>query len=117
MKVRMANASERARARRVQRHARQNIAAQCVSVGEEHAAAPTPDPSVAHALRNSQETAAALLTLDTIAEGSLLPKSFRRYEAYKQALMVSEEETESVIITLWLFVWDLFEGRSSTTLH
>jgi hypothetical protein len=63
------------------------------------------------------ETPAALLTLDTIARGGLSKASFRRYLAYKQSLLRSDQDVQSTAVALSLFVWDLLRGSTSTTLH
>ena len=112
----MTQSSERARARRVQRQAIQNQAAPKAGAEKQD---PVLDPvaSAATTLRQEQETLAALLTIDTIAKGSLLPRSFSRYEAYKQALLESGQDSQSVVIALSVFVWDLFKRRPSSTLH
>ena len=116
MKNRMSQSSGRARARRVQRQITQNTA-KPNAIAEKHDLVVDPASSVATTFRQEQETLAALLTIDTIAEGSLLPQSFRRYEAYKQALLESGEDIQSVVIALSLFVWDMFKRRPSSTLH
>jgi hypothetical protein len=112
----MTQSSERARARRVQRQVTQNTAAPDANA-EKLDPVSAPASSVANTLRQDRETLAALLTINTIAEGSLLPQSFRRYEAYKQALLESGEDIQSVVIALSLFVWDVFKRRPSSTLH
>ena len=43
--------------------------------------------------------------------------SLGRYYSYKQALLDLEQDDESVISTLSIYVWDLFEGRSSREIH
>jgi hypothetical protein len=116
VKNRMTQSSERARARRVHRQVAQNTAAPNATA-EKHDLVSDPASSLATTLRQDRETLAALLTIDTIAKGSLLPQSFRRYEAYKQALLESGEDIQSVVIALTLFVWDVFKRRPSSTLH
>jgi hypothetical protein len=112
----MTQSSERARARRVQRQVTHNTAAPNTKA-ETPDLVPDPASSVATTLRQDRETLAALLTIDTIAKGSLLPLSFRRYEAYKQALLESDQDIQSVVVALSLFVWDVFKRRPSSTLH
>lgn len=114
MRNRMACSSQRARARRVQRKVSQTTVAPDSGVGEQNARLTSASSIMA---RLSSETAAALLTVDTIAEGSLPPRSINRYRAYRQALLDSEQDIPCVIVTLSLFVWDLFKRRSTTTLH
>lgn len=114
MKHRTTHSSERARARRVDRYVTQR------SVEPERrseAHEPTSTPGSLVMTRHTAETAAALLTIDTIAEGSLPSRSILRYRAYRQALLESEPDIQWVIVTLSMFVWDLFKRRSSTTLH
>ena len=64
-----------------------------------------------------QRPEALLMTLDTIAEGSLSPSSLARYEAYKFALIGSDQDLQLVADTLAVFIRDLFIGSSNTTLH
>lgn len=49
---------------------------------------------------------------DALAVSSLSRESLARYYAYKQALLDLEQDDESVISTLSIYVWDLFEARS-----
>jgi hypothetical protein len=112
----MIQLSERARARRVQEQVTQNTAAPNADAQKQDLVS-DPSSSLATTLRQDRQTLVALLTIDSIAQGSLLPQSFRRYEAYKQALLESGEDTQSVVIALSLFVWDVFKGRPSSTLH
>lgn len=107
MKNRMTQRSERARARRVQRNLAQASGAPQRSAVDHRGGM----------ARLTAETANALLTIDTIAEGTLTSRSIDRYRAYRQALLDSEQDIQHVLITLSLFVWDLFMRRSNTTLH
>lgn len=59
----------------------------------------------------------ALLTADTIARGSLSVHSFERYLAYKQALLLSDQDLQSVSLTLLVFIQGLYLERADTTLH
>lgn len=116
MKNRLTQSSERARARRLQRRVTQDTLSPNASA-EKHDLVRDPASCVTNTLKQDQETLAALLTIDTIAKGSLLPQSFRRYEAYKQALLESGQDIQSVVVALSLFVWDVFKRRPSSTLH
>lgn len=78
---------------------------------------PAPDREHTRQERNAHEMATALLTLDTIARGSLPTGSLERYEAYRCALIESDQDVQSVSLTLMLFTCDLFHQHSSTTLH
>jgi len=55
--------------------------------------------------------------IDALAVSSLSNESLARYYAYKQTLLDLEQDHESVISTLSIYVWDLFEGRSARELH
>jgi hypothetical protein len=116
VKNRMTQSSERARARRAQRQVIRNTAVPNQNAEKQDLLLDQASP-VATTLRQDQETLAALLTIDTIAKGSLLPQSFMRYEAYKQALLGSGEDIQTVVIALSLFAWDLFNRRPNSTLH
>lgn len=65
----------------------------------------------------AQQPTTKLTTLDAIAKGSLSPSSLARYEAYKLALIGSEEDPQSVAHTLAVFIRDLFLESSETRLH
>lgn len=54
----------------------------------------------------------AYARIDALAVSSLSSESLARYYAYKQALLDLQQDDESVISTLSVYVWDLFEGRS-----
>ena len=54
----------------------------------------------------------AYARIDALAVSSLSSESLARYYAYKQALLDLQQDDESVISTLSIYVWDLFEGRS-----
>jgi hypothetical protein len=73
------------------------------------------NPSTSRQNLDAQEPDVALLTLDTIARGSLSIVSFERYVAYKQALLVGDKDL--IALSLAIFIQDLFSGSSSTTLH
>lgn len=53
---------------------------------------------------------AALARVDAIAAATLSSKLLERYEAYKQALLVREQDHAAIVATLALFVSDLSEG-------
>jgi hypothetical protein len=59
----------------------------------------------------------AFARIDSLAVSSLSSDSLARYYAYKQALIDLEQDDASVISTLSVFVWDLFEGRSAREIH
>ena len=61
--------------------------------------------------------ASAFARIDALAVSSLSSESLGRYYAYKQALLDLEQNDESVISTLSIYVWDLFEGRSASEIH
>ena len=54
----------------------------------------------------------AYARIDALAVSSLSSESLARYYAYKQALLDLEQNDDSVISTLSIYVWDLFEGRT-----
>jgi hypothetical protein len=59
----------------------------------------------------------AFARIDALAVSSLSSESLARYYAYKQTLLDLEQDDESVVSTLSLYVWDLFEGRSVRDIH
>jgi hypothetical protein len=59
----------------------------------------------------------AFARIDALAVSSLSSGSLARYYAYKQTLLDLEQNPQSVISTLSIYVWDLFEGRSVRELH
>jgi hypothetical protein len=61
--------------------------------------------------------ASAFARIDALAVSSLSSASLGRYYAYKQALLDLEQDDESVVSTLSIYVWDLFEGRSASEIH
>jgi hypothetical protein len=75
--------------------------------------------------QSSRETAQGLVPnrvsafarIDALALSSLSSESLGRYYVYKQALLDLEQDDESVISTLSIYVWDLFEGRSASEIH
>ena len=73
--------------------------------------------SMLNQYKRQQESDVALLTLDTIARGSLSMHSFERYRAYKRALLLSDQDLQSVSLTLILFIQGLYLEREDTTLH
>jgi hypothetical protein len=112
----MSQSSGRARARRLQRQVTQNLTAVKASTESQHQVL-APASAVATSGDKDPGTRAALLTIDTIAKGSLLPQALNRYEAYKLALLENGEDVQAVVIALSLFVWDLIKRRSNSTLH
>jgi len=64
-----------------------------------------------------QAALASFTRIDALAAAALSIESLARYHAYKQLLLELEQDDESVIFTLSIFVWDLFEGRSVRELH
>ena len=61
--------------------------------------------------------ASAFARIDALAASSLSSESLGRYYAYKHALLDLEQHDESIISTLSIYVWDLFEGRSASEIH
>jgi hypothetical protein len=66
---------------------------------------------------NGKNPPSAFARIDALAVSSLSSNSLARYYAYKQTLLDLEQNEESVISTLSIYVWDLFEGRSVRELH
>jgi hypothetical protein len=64
-----------------------------------------------------QGSLASFARIDALAAASLSIESLARYHAYKQALLELEQDDESIVSTLSIFVWDLFQGRSSREIH
>jgi hypothetical protein len=62
-------------------------------------------------------TAAAFARIEALAVSSLSSESLGRYYAYKHALLDLEQDDESVVSTLSIYVWDLFEGRTASEIH
>ena len=60
---------------------------------------------------------AKLVTLDQVADAALAPPSQARYMAYRDALIADGQDGEKVVQTLWLFLWNLSEGRSVNGVH
>lgn len=61
---------------------------------------------------------AKLVTLDQVANAALPPSSQARYEAYRDALIADDgQDAEQVVQTLWLFLWNLSDGRSVNGVH
>jgi hypothetical protein len=52
-----------------------------------------------------------------MAVSSLTNESLARYYGYKQALLDLDQDDESVISSLSIYIWDLFEGRSGRDIH
>ncbi|HET9397037.1 MAG TPA: hypothetical protein VFO36_13400 [Nitrospiraceae bacterium] len=63
------------------------------------------------------DLASPFARIDALAVSSLTSESLARYYSYKQALLDLEQDDESVISTLSIYVWDLFEGRSVRDMH
>ena len=55
--------------------------------------------------------------IDQVAEAALSRPSQVRYAAYRDALMADGQDSEQVVRTLWLFLWNLSEGRSVNGMH
>ena len=60
---------------------------------------------------------AKLVTLDQVAYAALPPGSQARYMAYRDALIADGQDGEQAVQTLWLFLWNLSEGRSVNGVH
>ncbi|GFE80251.1 hypothetical protein GCM10011487_22510 [Steroidobacter agaridevorans] len=60
---------------------------------------------------------AKLVTLDQVADAALPRPAQARYTAYRNALIADGQDDEQVVQTLWLFLWDLSEGRSVNGVH
>jgi hypothetical protein len=60
---------------------------------------------------------AKLVTIDQVADAALSPPSQARYVAYRDALIADGQDGEQVVQTLWLFLWNLSEGRSVNGVH
>ena len=52
-----------------------------------------------------------LAQIDALAVSALSTKALARYHAYKEALLVGEQDEATILSSLTLFVWDLSEGR------
>lgn len=60
---------------------------------------------------------ARLVTLDQVADAALQPAAQARYTAFRNALIADGQDGEQVVQTLWLFLWNLSEGRSVNGVH
>jgi hypothetical protein len=60
---------------------------------------------------------AKLMIIDQVAGGSLPPQAHVRYAAYRDALIADGQDSEQVLQTLWLFLWNLADGRSVNGVH
>jgi hypothetical protein len=60
---------------------------------------------------------AKLVTLDQVANAALPPLSQARSVAYRDALIADGQDAEELVQTLWLFLWNLSEGRSVNGVH
>ena len=60
---------------------------------------------------------ARLATLDQVADAALAPASQARYLAFRNVLIADGQEGEQVVQALWLFLWNLSEGRSVNGVH
>ncbi|WP_129646070.1 hypothetical protein [Peristeroidobacter agariperforans] len=67
--------------------------------------------------RQSAGLSAKLVTLDQVADAALPRPAQARYTAYRDALIADGQEGEQVVQTLWLFLWNLSEGRSVNGVH
>lgn len=55
--------------------------------------------------------------IDQVAGAALSLPSQVRYEAYRDALIACEQDSEQVVRTLWLFLWNLSAGCSVNGVH
>ncbi|GFE85191.1 hypothetical protein GCM10011488_01450 [Steroidobacter agaridevorans] len=63
------------------------------------------------------DLSAKLVTLDQVADAALTGPGQARYTAYRDALIADGQDGEQVVQTLWLFLWNLSEGRSVNGVH
>ncbi|GFE80678.1 hypothetical protein GCM10011487_26780 [Steroidobacter agaridevorans] len=63
------------------------------------------------------DLSAKLVTLDQVADAALTGPAQARYTAYRDALIADGQDGEQVVQTLWLFLWNLSEGRSVNGVH
>lgn len=63
------------------------------------------------------DLSAKLVTLDQVADAALAGPAQARYTAYRDALIADGQDGERVVQTLWLFLWNLSEGRSVNGVH
>jgi hypothetical protein len=73
--------------------------------------------SIVQRMKRQSSLPSAFARIDALAVSSLSGESLARYYAYKQTLLDLEQDDESVISTLSIYVWDLFEDRSVRELH
>ena len=76
------------------------------------AAAMTPSDGAAREVPTGAPLA-RLAHNDAIAASSLSSKALARYRAYKEVVLAREQDDETILSTLKLFVWDLSEGRTA----
>lgn len=60
---------------------------------------------------------AELAVMDQLAHAALLPSSWTRYVAYRNALIADGLNSERVVETLSLFLTDLVEGHAANGVH
>jgi hypothetical protein len=63
------------------------------------------------------DLSAKFMTLDQVAGASLPPESQARYVAFRDALISEGQDIDQVVQTLWLFLWNLSDGRSVNGVH
>jgi hypothetical protein len=61
--------------------------------------------------------ATKLATVDQVADAALQPAAQSRYLAFRNALIADGQQDEQILQTLWLFLWNLADGRSVNGVH
>jgi hypothetical protein len=61
--------------------------------------------------------AVKLATVDQVADAALQPAEQSRYLAFRNALIADGQQDEQILQTLWLFLWNLADGRSVNGVH
>jgi len=61
--------------------------------------------------------ATKLLVMDRVADATLTPASWARYKAYRRALIADGQNSQQVVETLSLFLWDLVDGLAANGVH
>jgi len=57
------------------------------------------------------------MVVDQVAGAALSRPLQVRYAAYRNALIADEQDSDRVVRTLWLFLWNLSEGCSVNGVH
>lgn len=74
-----------------------------------------------HSVRMCSERAdlaAKLAVVDQVADSALAHASQVRYVEYRNALIADQQQdSEQIVQTLWLFLWNLSEGCSVNGVH